>query len=88
MLVKEAEFRKNLTRKFSSIVINLNTADAPEIMTIPGIDLEMARKIVAARDARGFFRSLDDLTAVGVVPIVMERVREMHAQAGVAYHRQ
>ena len=44
--------------------LNLNTATEVDLMTIPGVDLATARKIVAARSDRGFFRSLDDFNAI------------------------
>jgi len=37
----------------------------------------MARKIIAARDARGVFRSLDQLREAGVPSDVIARLREM-----------
>jgi len=50
--------------------LNLNTATEAGLMTIPGVDLVAARKIVSARHARGFFRSLDDVNAVLAPPLV------------------
>ncbi len=44
------------------LTFNLNTASIAELMTVPGVDLAAARRIIAARDARGFFRSIDDLS--------------------------
>lgn len=77
------------TQRTEPLVINLNTATVPELMSIPGIDLGLARKIVAARDARSFFRTLDDLAAVGLPPAVLELIRKMsqQAQAFGAYDR-
>ncbi len=59
--------------------LNLNTATDVDLMTIPGVDLAAARKIVAALRARGFFRSLDDLNAVLGPPLV-QRFRAMSEQ--------
>ena len=35
-------------------------------MTVPGVDLPSARRILAARDARGFFRSIEELSEAGL----------------------
>jgi len=52
------------TDRHLPLTINLNTATESELMTIPGIDLSVARKIVQARSKQGFFRSIDDLNAI------------------------
>jgi hypothetical protein len=50
-----------------SLTLNLNTAAEPELMTLPAVDLAVARRIVAERRSRGFYRSLDELrTAAGL----------------------
>ncbi|MDF2629818.1 MAG: hypothetical protein K0R39_3649 [Symbiobacteriaceae bacterium] len=46
---------------------NLNAAAEPELMTLPGVDLALARRIVAARRELGFFRSVDDLSTISGV---------------------
>ena len=46
------------------LAINLNTAGVIELMTIPGIDLAVARKIEALRDEKGYFASLEDVKKV------------------------
>jgi hypothetical protein len=65
------------TNRSEPLTINLNTASVAEWMTVPGVDLRMARKIIAARDARGVFRSLDELRGAGVASEVIARLREM-----------
>jgi len=59
--------------------LNLNTATEADLMTIAGVDLATARKIVAARRARGFFESLDDLQAV-LPPALFQKFRAMSEQ--------
>ena len=50
-------------------------------MTLPGVDLAVARRIVAERRSRGFFRSLDELrTAAGLSPALYESLVGMSAQ--------
>ncbi|MBI3950458.1 MAG: helix-hairpin-helix domain-containing protein [Acidobacteria bacterium] len=66
--------------------LNLNTATEAELMTLPGVDLAVARRIVAARNSQGFFRSLDDLRQVEGVPAPLMRslqaMSESMKQAG------
>jgi len=59
------------------LTTNLNTASVAELMTVPGVDLPMARRIIGARDARGFFRSIDELSEAGIPAGVIARLREM-----------
>jgi len=58
------------------LTINLNTATEPELMTIAGLDLAAARKIIAVRNARGFFRGWDDLGPL-LSPEVILRLKSM-----------
>jgi Helix-hairpin-helix motif len=58
------------------LTINLNTATEPELMTIAGVDLTTARKIVTRRNGQGFFHSLDDLQTV-VSPELMRKLNSM-----------
>jgi hypothetical protein len=58
------------------LTINLNTATEPELMTIPGIDLATAQKIIAARRARGYFQNVGDLGSV-LAPDIMRRLNSM-----------
>ncbi len=78
------------TDRTEPLTMNLNTASVAELMTIPGVDLRMARAIIQARDATGFFRSLDDLAAADVPPAVIDRVRQMQSRMKKVkeYHRE
>jgi hypothetical protein len=60
-----------------ALTINVNTASTAEFMTLPGVDLALARRIVTTRDARGFFRSIDELSDAGVPAELIGRLREM-----------
>ena len=51
------------------LTLNLNAASAAELMTIAGVDLATARAILAARERRGWLRSVDDLR--GSVPAAL-----------------
>ena len=44
--------------------VDLNTADAQELMTLPGIGEKRAQAIIAYREANGPFRIPEDLTKV------------------------
>jgi competence protein ComEA len=46
------------------VIINLNTATAVELETLPGIGPTLAAAILAERDRRGGFTSVDDLRSV------------------------
>jgi len=50
------------TRKLPSTVVDLNSANAEELVTLPGISPDTAKKIIGARP----FESLDDLKALGL----------------------
>ncbi|WP_305041569.1 ComEA family DNA-binding protein [Geoalkalibacter sp.] len=56
-------------------LINVNTASAQELETLPGIGAVKAQKIVAHREAKRF-TSVDDLLAVeGIGAATLERIR-------------
>lgn len=44
--------------------VNLNTADAAALETLPGVGPAIAARIIAWREQNGPFRSVDELTAV------------------------
>jgi DNA uptake protein ComE-like DNA-binding protein len=61
------------------LAINLNTATIPGLMTLPGVDLPLAQQVIAARVAKGYFKSMDDLGEVkGVTPPLLEKLKDMH----------
>jgi hypothetical protein len=61
--------------------VNLNTASETELMSLPGVNLVLARRIVAARRARGFFRELSELEkGAGVPPDVIKSLEAMKEQ--------
>lgn len=63
------------------MALNLNTATEAELMTVAGIDLALARRLVAVRGRTGYFRSLEDVRAIGgVTPALMERLEKMQAR--------
>lgn len=58
--------------------VNINTADAALLDTLPGVGPSTAAKIVADRDASGPYASVDDLSRVsGIGPKKLEQLREL-----------
>ena len=56
--------------------LDINAADWPEWMQLPGIGETLARRIVAYRDEHGPFATVDGLAAVrGVGPKTIDRFR-------------
>jgi competence protein ComEA len=56
--------------------IDLNTASAVALQSIPGIGESRAAAIIADRDARGAFSSVDALQRVsGIGPVTVEKIR-------------
>jgi len=57
-------------------VVNLNTASPAELEALPGVGAKRADAIVAARKARGGFKSVDELVDVrGIGPAQLEKLR-------------
>jgi comEA protein len=58
--------------------IDLNEATAQELTALPGIGPVRAAAIVRLREARGAFRSIDELLDVrGIGPVTLERLRSL-----------
>lgn len=61
-----------------STPVNINTATAEELQSLPRIGPAMAQRIIAWREAHGGFRSVDELDAVpGIGPSMLENLRPM-----------
>lgn len=58
--------------------VNLNTADAAALDTLPGIGPATAQKILAWREQHGRFASVDDLLDVGGIgPAKLDAIRDL-----------
>ncbi len=58
-------------------MVNLNTASAEELTSLPGIGEVLAARIVAYREEHGPFQTLDDLMQVsGIGSKVVEEIRD------------
>ncbi len=56
--------------------LDLNRATAEELESLPGIGAVKAAAILAVRDSKGGFRSLDELEGVrGIGPVLAEKLR-------------
>lgn len=61
-----------------STPVNINTATAEELQSLPRIGPAMAQRIIAWREAHGGFRSVDELDAVpGIGPAMLENLRPL-----------
>lgn len=67
--IKNSQFLIRTTlwdaRQKKALWININTATSHELASFPKIDLEKAKRIIAIRKKRGFFRSVDEVRAAG-----------------------
>ena len=60
--------------------VNVNTASAAELETLPGIGPIFAERIIQYRQEHGPFRTVDALLLVhGIGPATLERIRELIA---------
>lgn len=56
--------------------VDVNRADWPELIQLPGVGQTLAERVVAERDLNGRFRSVDDLARVpGIGPRTLERMK-------------
>lgn len=61
----------------STELVNINTASAAELATLPGISTALARKIIDYRETFGAFRYLGELLEVdGIGPAELEKLIE------------
>jgi len=57
-------------------LVNLNTATADQLETLPGVGPSTAQKIIAYRTDHGGFRTVDDLLNVpGIGPRKLDQIR-------------
>jgi competence protein ComEA len=71
---EEAPLAQYLATNFAPAV-NVNSAPAAELATVPGVEDSLAAAIVAYREKHGDFATLDDLTKVdGFTPDLLKQV--------------
>ncbi len=58
-------------------MVNLNTADKTELMTLPGIGEKKAEDIIAYRDAHGPFGAIEDIRKIsGIKDAAFGKIRD------------
>ena len=61
----------------ASGLVNINTADAAQLCTLPGIGESRARDIISCREANGSFESCEDIMKVpGIKTAAYEKIRD------------
>jgi len=69
----EIDRAEPLTARFE---VDINSADWPELLQLPGIGPTLAQRIVESRGTRGPFANHDDLRRVrGIGPKTLEQIR-------------
>lgn len=64
------------SKSVPSSPVNINTATAEELQTLPGIGPSIAARIIADRDQNGPFRTIEDLTRItGIKEGIMAKIR-------------
>lgn len=64
-------------------LININTASATELMSLPGIGEVTAGRIIAYRETNGPFQTIDDLTKVdGISTATVDAIRNLITVSG------
>lgn len=59
-------------------LININTASAPELETLPGVGPALAQSIVDHRETHGPFASVEEITEVrGIGQAILDEIREL-----------
>lgn len=63
--------------------ININNAQQPELLLLPGIDREIAQNIMDFRQSNGPFNQIDDLTKInGISPQLLTQIRPLLTSEG------
>lgn len=75
--VEEAATMESGTREEESGLVNINTADAAALCTLPGIGESRAADIIAYREAHGAFGSIEDIMKVpGIKDAAFRKIRD------------
>lgn len=75
---EEAREMEEAESRAGSGLVNINTADASRLCTLPGIGEGRARDIIAYREANGSFENCEDIMKVsGIKTSVYEKICDM-----------
>lgn len=73
-----ASFFGNDNSSDSGGLVNINTADAEELMTLPGIGESKARSIIAYREENGAYKALEDIMNVsGIKEAAFSKIKDL-----------
>lgn len=71
----EADFGKEASEKAG--LVNINTADAARLMTLPGIGEAKAESIIAYREEKGAFKRKEDIMNItGIKQAVYDKIKD------------
>ena len=74
---QEADVRQQEREAAQAGLININTADAAALCTLPGIGEARARDIISCRESEGAFESCEDIMKVpGIKDSVYEKIKD------------
>ncbi len=74
---QEADVRQQEREAAQAGLININTADAAALCTLPGIGEARARDIISCRESEGPFESCEDIMKVpGIKDSVYEKIKD------------
>ena len=72
--ISNVTFRNVETTAAPSGIVNINTADLPELMTLEEIGESKANAIIEYREKNGRFRTVEEITNVnGIGPIILPK---------------
>lgn len=81
--ILSADSEKTADSEVQNALININTADASQLRTLPGIGEKIAQRIIDYRNEHGTFSAVDELTYVdGIGDKTMDAIRDLVTTGG------
>ena len=81
--ILSADSEKTAESEAQNALININTADASQLKTLPGIGEKIAQRIIDYRNEHGTFSAVDELTYVdGIGDKTMDAIRDLVTTGG------
>ncbi|SHJ06093.1 ComEA family DNA-binding protein [Parasporobacterium paucivorans] len=76
--VANGNISNDIATKDSDGLVNINTADISELITLPGIGEARAKSIIAYREMNGRFKSPEEIMKIdGIKDNLFEKIREL-----------